>query len=304
MVKTFKPPLFNKDSQTEWKDYLNKEGYVVIENILTESEKTASFNLFKKDWTTVSPGFDFNDYNTWSIKTAPMMFGKGMAVFNGFGQSDFMWNLRVNPEIQRIYKTVYGAEDLGVSFDGFSVFISNQQKSKPWLHIDENPKNTLYSIQGSYNFMSVGEDDAGFYVVPKSHTSSSPTEVKHSRDWIICDDKKYQDDAVKLIIPGNCFTLWNSRLIHSNVGMTKKKVGLNRLTAYITYLPKITQTVSVIKNRIEAYKNSKTTSHWVNKCELKRYPYGFGKTYEGRGYNNIKACLEDGEIPMERLLLI
>ena len=303
MTKTLTPPIFNRESPLEWKEYFDKEGYVVLGDILTETEKTDAFDLFKKDWIYVSPQFNFDDYNTWSIKTTPMMFGKGMAVFNGFGQSDFMWNLRLNPAIRDIYKNVYSTEKLGVSFDGFSVFISNKQKSKPWLHIDENPKNTLYSVQGSYNFMPVGEYDAGFYVVPGSHLTYK-ADVKHNRDWIVCDQDSHIGQAVKLIIPENCFTLWNSRLIHSNVGMEKKKEGLNRLTAYITYLPKTTQTETTIKNRIDAYKNSKTTSHWVNKCELKRYPYGFGKTYEARGYNSINALLENGEIPKERLELI
>ena len=139
MSKTFKPPVFNKDSVTDWKNYLDKEGYVILENILTPDEKTEAFNLFKKDWTTVSPNFDFGDKSTWSINTTPMMFGKGMAVFNGFGQSDFMWNLRLNPSIINIFKSIHSTEELAVSFDGFSVFISNKQKSKPWVHIDENP---------------------------------------------------------------------------------------------------------------------------------------------------------------------
>ena len=59
MSKTFKPPVFNKNSVTDWKNYLDKEGYVILENILTPDEKTEAFNLFKKDWTTVSPNFDF-----------------------------------------------------------------------------------------------------------------------------------------------------------------------------------------------------------------------------------------------------
>ena len=47
-----------------------------------------------------------------------------------------------------------------------SVFLSKEQKSKPWLHIDQNPSNTVYSIQGAYNFMPVRNvNDAGFVIV-------------------------------------------------------------------------------------------------------------------------------------------
>lgn len=303
MSNTFKPPVFNKNNVTDWKNYLDKEGYVILENILTLSEKTEAFNLFKKDWNTVSPDFDFEDKSTWSINTTPMMFGKGMAVFNGFGQSDFMWNLRLNPSIINIFKSIHSTEKLAVSFDGFSVFISNRQKSKPWVHIDENPKNLLYSIQGSYNFMPVTTKDAGFLVVPKSHISYNP-DTNHNRDWIVCDQDLYYGEAVKLLIPENCFTLWNSRTIHSNIGMFKPGTELNRLTVYITYLPKTTQPDKIIQKRIDAYKNSQTTSHWSNKCEVKTYPWGFGKRYRERGYNSIKAKLDNGSIPEDRFLLI
>ena len=56
--------------------------------------------------------------------------------------------------------------------------------------------------------------------------------------------------------------------------------------------------------RIEAYKDSKTTSHWANKCEIKKYPYGFGKRYESRGYNKISPKLNDKKIPEDRLYLL
>ena len=76
------------------------------------------------------------------------------------------------------------------------------------------------------------------------------------------------------------------------------------MTAYITFLPKELRSENVKKERIEAYKNSKTTSHWSNKCEIKKFPYGFGPRYESRGYNNITAKLVNGNIPKERLKLI
>ena len=83
------------------------------------------------------------------------MFGKGMAVYKGFGQSDFMWSLRTNATIQSVFKSAYDSDELVTSLDGFSVFVSNLQKSKPWLHVDQNPINQLYSLQASYNFFPV-----------------------------------------------------------------------------------------------------------------------------------------------------
>ena len=302
------PELFDLTDQQNWKKHLDENGYSVIKNILDETEYDTAFNLFKKDWNEVSPSFKFDDKSTWGIETTPIMFGKGMATFNGFGQSDFMWNLRTNSKIQSIFKYIYSLEQpsngLVSSLDGFSVFISNKQKSKSWLHVDQNPVNTMYSIQGSYNFLKVGENDAGFLIVPKSHIDFKPT-VSHKKDWILCPESEFLEKSKKLVIPKNCFTIWNSKLIHSNVGMTKKTTELNRLTAYICFQPKENRSDTILEKRIEAYKNLKTTSHWANKCELKTYPYGFGKRYKERGFNKIKLKLnDDGAIPSERLELL
>lgn len=300
------PQTFEKSDVAGWKAHLESEGFVVIKDILSPEEKTHTYDLFKQDLNTVSTNFNFEDKTTWTIENCPLMFGKGMAVFNGFGQSDFMWNLRLNSEIQSIFKTIYGCDELVTSLDGFSMFVSKKQKSKSWLHIDQNPANTIYSIQGAYNFMPVNSvQDAGFVLVPKSHETYTPI-VSHKKDWIICDTTApILAESRKLIIPENCMTLWNSKTIHANEGMSKSEIELNRLTTYITYQPKVLRPLPILQKRIDAYMNSRTTSHWANKCELKSYPFGFKSRYESRGYHNITSTLDDnGEIPAERLALL
>ena len=96
----------------------------------------------------------------------------------------------------------------------------------------------------------------------------------------------------------------SSRLIHTNKGMTKKTTELNRLTAYISYLPKSLRTTETLQDKIKAYHSSGTTSHWSNKCELKKYPFGFGKRYEERGYNKIIPTMDCENIPADRLELM
>ena len=306
MSSPLTPHAFEKSDVDGWKAHLESEGFVVIKDILSPEEKTHAFDLFKRDLNTVSTNFNFEDKTTWTIENCPLMFGKGMAVFNGFGQSDFMWNLRLNSQIQAIFKSIYECDDLTTSLDGFSMFVSKHQKSKPWLHIDQNPANTIYSIQGAYNFMPVNSvQDAGFVLVPKSHETYK-SEVAHKKNWIVCDTTEpILAESRKLIIPENCMTLWNSKTIHANEGMTKSGVELNRLTTYITYQPKVLRSDSILHKRINAYKDARTTSHWANKCELKSYPFGFKSRYESRGYHKITSKLdENGEIPAERLALL
>ena len=305
LTETIKPQLFEKTDHSGWSSYLDTHGYVVIKDILTQTSKDVAYSLFKKDWKTVSPYFDFDDPESWSINNTPIMWGKGMAIFNGFGQSDFMWYLRTHPEIKNIFKMVYNSNQLVTSMDGFSVFLSKTQTSKSWLHIDQNPVNKIYSIQGSYNFMPVKtKEDAGFVVVPGSHKTFTP-EVKHKNDWIVCEDQdKYIQQCRKLAIPENCLTLWNSKLIHANEGMSHSHTHLNRLTAYITYQPLSIRPPNILGKRIAAYKEGSTTSHWANRCELKRYPYGFKTRYESRGYHTITPTLDAGNIPTKRSELL
>ena len=303
MYSVLRPEIFEIKDTEKWMKNLEEEGYVVISDILTESEMKKGMEIFIKDMKEISPNFNISKPGEMNIDNCPVMYGKGMAVFNGWGQSDFMWHIRTNSNILSIFKTIYKSDDLVVSLDGFSMFVSKDQKSKPWLHYDQNPKNNIYSIQGAYNYLPVSSsEDAGFVLVPKSHNLVKP-EVKHSKDWIVCEEQPVKE-TVKLLIPANCLVLWNSKTIHANHGMGKKERGLNRLTCYITYQPKKLRNEKTKQNRIKAYLEAETTSHWATKCELKRYPFGFKKRYEERGFKRLKPLLENDEIPEERLSLL
>jgi len=321
---SYYPTLFDKSNTEGWLSHLDDRGFVMIKNVLTPSELEKSKSQFIADWKKVCPQFSFSDPSTWTINNTPIMWSKGMCVFSGLPQSNFMWNLRTNDDIQNIYKKIYQTDSLVTSLDGLSVFLDNTHKSKSWLHIDQNPKNDIYSIQGSFNLLPVKSNkDAGFIIVSDSHKTYRPI-VSHKNDWIVCEDQTDQSaKAKKLIIPENCLTLWNSRLIHANEAIKMSKTEFqnrisqthqdqsnplslfNRVTAYITYQPKTMRSSEIIEKRIECYKNGQGTSHWANKCEVKRYPFGFQKNYLARNIVNLSPLLdEDGNIPEERLDLL
>ena len=303
----FEPPTFSITGDPEaWKNYLANEGYVVLTDILSSEEQVQILETFKQEFALVSPNFNFSDPTSWTIENTPAMFGKGMAIYNGFGQSDFMWKLRTHSNIQAPFKELFKTGDLVTSLDGFSIFVSDKQKSKSWLHIDQNPKNDIFSIQSAYNLFPVGQNDAGFVVVPKSHKSFRP-EFKGKADWHVVDQDTFQHQAVKLLIHRNCLTLWNSRLVHANAGMTKnaRSETINRITAYISFQPKSTRPAKAKEARENTYYNGKTTSHWSNRCEVKTYPFGFKTRYESRGFNALKPRItSDNKIPAERHTLL
>lgn len=287
--------IFDLKDSKGYLDHLDREGYAVIGNVLDTDTRNRLLEEFWDAWVTCSPNFKRDDKSTWTIENSPMMFAKGMAVFSGLAHSDFMWDLRLQKNIRRIFAKIHGTKDLVTSFDGFSVFFTKKQKTQPWLHVDQCPINPTYCVQGQYNFFPVREDSAGFVVVPRSHKMNLETDS--TRDWVMIGD---HPGAIKLIIPENCFIVWNSRTIHANTGMTCDQVRFDRLTCYVTYLPRALRSEEVFDQKIQAYNNADGTSHWANRCEVKKYPWGFGPRYESRGFQRIKP----GYLTDERLLVI
>jgi hypothetical protein len=212
--------------------------------------------------------------------------------------------MRQQPNIKRIYENLLEEKEIVVSMDGFStVFYSI--KTPKWLHRDQHPDNKDIWYQGSYNFKKVTEHSSGLTLVPKSHKFIIKKDKSYKADWVLVDSTFYEKDAIKLLIPENCFVVWNSNTIHSNEGMSGKTTEFNRLTCFITYMKKSLRSEKIKLEKISAYKNGETTSHWAIKCDIKKYPWGFGPQYEKKKFNKIKPLLtEENEIPEDRLALL
>lgn len=289
-MKNLYPELFDIENTENWKKYLSDYGYVVIQNILSRDTIIKYFKIFATEWKQVTPKFDFNNKETWIPENTPIMWNKGMVYWNGFGQSDFMWALRTDKTILSIWENLHKTDKLVVSFDAFSVYLSNKQKSNSWLHVDQPNNCEIYSIQGAYNFLPVTESSAGFVVVPNSHKTYISIPKSKTNFSQINKDDYHNELAVKLIIPSNCFVLWNSKTIHANVGISDKKLthDFNRLTCYLSYFPKILRNEKVFIQRLSGYKNKETCGHYAIKYNKKTHPYGLKKRYESRNFNFIK----------------
>ena len=303
---TLHPHLFNIESHSKWLEHLDEHGYVVISNVLEFIDLATIFKQFGDDWKGVSPKFDFHEKSSWTTDNSPMMWSKGMIFASGLGQSDFMWQLRTQKPILNIWEHVHGTKELVTSFDGFSVFLDRKQKPGMWLHVDQRSEDPLYSIQGAYNFLPVGEHDSGFVLVPGSHRTFTSNATARGHFIGVPDKDPHVELAVKLLIPGNCFVLWNSKTIHANVGMIKPKTQeFNRLTAYISMFPKHQRSEEILEKRIEGYHHAHNCGHYAIRHDVKKFPYGLKSRYEARGFNSITPRLTDeGEIPADRKALI
>lgn len=115
-------------------------------------------------------------------------------------------------------------------------------------------------------------------------------------------------DAVKLLTPARSMILFNSRLIHANSGMSKNhpnKVHINRISAYITFAPKMRRNEETLEKRKRGYIQGETTSHWPNKFEPKRVPFSVSKHYKERNLKHLTPLLtKNNDIPVDRLMYI
>ena len=311
-VETFTPLVFNLGMSDQWKQHLDSEGYVVIKlNPIASHE----------DWMSLMQelhsDFDPDNRSTWTNKIMPQNFSKAIQAEHNLCQSKLAWNIRVDPQIRIAFATVHKClpDDLCVSMDALSISWSCKNKSKLWPHDDQVrgiEGGDKYSVQGAYNTLSVGDENRGLCVVPRSHMSWSDRmdvlkELKLlGKSHFSADGGKssqYIDTCgpklKKLLIPEHCLTLWNSRTVHCNSNDLRDRPDLdgkpqmNRLTSFVTWMPKAWRSQEVLRKKLDAYATGRGTSHWAMFCNIKRKPRYPRRTHNLEELNNVTKASKD-----------
>lgn len=304
-ISYIEPQIFVLEDTQQWLNHLHDEGFVVIGDAISVQDANESLEMFKNEFTYVSPNFDWNNTETWTTNNLPMVINKSSVVYNGFGQSDSNWNLRLKSRAKEAFSHVFETDELITSFDGFSLFLSDKQKSLSWLHQDQRPEDTRLSVQGILNIMDCGIFDAGFICVPRSHVNYVPE--PSNTDWMnIPKDHPFHKSAVKILAPARSLILFNSKLVHANIGMAKnhpKELHINRFSAYLTFVPKERRNQENYIKRVHGYLQGTSCSHFADIFVHKIPTFHIRKKITS--FNNILPSLtEYGEIPPERLELI
>jgi hypothetical protein len=208
------------------------------------------------------------------------------------GQSAFMWNIRSNRQVKRVYERMWNRSDLLVSFEGCGIFrdwsYNERWKTENgWNHVDQNPnsKPNRCCIQGFVSLTDQNESTGGLIVYPKSHLRFNELRGlgNKSRDFIFIPSTHSIFDegrAVGKLIHCRAgdLVMWDSRLIHCNSPATlpQKKNGkaeLLRIVAYVSMSP--TSLVSkqytldeFRSQREQMVKNNCTLSHWSTELVL------------------------------------
>lgn len=307
-ISCLMPETFSVSEPEKWLEHLDNHGFVVLHEAISQEDSEIALNMFKTEFTQVSPRFDWEDTSTWTTTNCPMVWNKSSVVFNGFGQSDSNWHVRLNSRTKEAFTHIYDTNELATSFDGISLFLSDTQKSPSWLHQDQRSNDNRLSVQAILNVLPCGEFDAGFVCVPGSHKTYVPPPAKN--DWMTLpkDDPNHKL-AQKILTPPRSLILFNSKTIHANIGMVKNHpngMHINRFSFYTTFVPKERQTPEVIEKRIAGYFTGASTSHWGDRYEPKKIPFHVRKKYLEREFNDlVPKTIDNGSgIPPERLALI
>lgn len=121
-------------------------------------------------------GFKRNDPSTIHKDFLPTISEKGMCHGYGVPHEKFAWDVRSEPGVYGAFETVYGTEDLIVSFDAVGFGFPNRKDlppNKPWPHQDQSPEKPGFRcLQGLVNILPNGPSDGGLIVCKGGHLLS------------------------------------------------------------------------------------------------------------------------------------
>jgi len=179
------PTLFHMDDPL-WLGHLQREGYVVIRNVLQKTDVKKALDHLLEDIRSFSPSAKkaSNLGQVCKADFPPMM--NGTMVSLGMPHASFAWFVRCHPRIQKVFgmlfprKTLTGSVDLlfisapgTASDDRRATNVSHNQ----WLHVDQNERVECGDLPMYQGMLSVYSKDtlpwgriaAPICMAPKNH---------------------------------------------------------------------------------------------------------------------------------------
>ncbi|KIR55925.1 hypothetical protein I315_01807 [Cryptococcus gattii Ru294] len=290
---------------------LERDGYVVVPGIIPEST-CDEFISEAWDWLESFPyGFKRDDKSTWTSEHLPYSTTGGLYNRYSVNHEAFVWKIRTDPGIRKIFEQIWDTDDLIVSFDGMNASLPiNDQTGRtdikataPWPHIDQNPRNInrfeLY--QGIANLAPNGPSDGGLCVLKGSHKlhqeyfdsigGFKPDQdvgvSENGYNYKLEDTEWYKNkgcEEVKICAGKGDLILWDSRTIHWNASPMGDQT---RFVTYVCYCPRSLMSPAELAKKVEVFKGRKGTTH---------FPYLNRIPAERPGYHNALPRRPDGTL--------
>ena len=232
MSKRIKPCLPTAEEMWEC---LERDGYVVIENVVSPEDCDRLHSLWWDFLEEVNPLISRVDSRTWSGEFIPQNTRGLFQNHNvGFAAHAILARMLMKP----VFEVLYGTEELLTSFDGTSwtrkPYNHTYKNLKDWnekkweknaVHIDQTTRG-LSSIQGGLAVLDQEEDSHCFLCMPGGHLYHDEimkTKKDKKKDWLVLNDEikaflREQGLDLKRIVQKNrgSVVLWDSRLPHAS----------------------------------------------------------------------------------------
>ncbi|KAF2092033.1 phytanoyl-CoA dioxygenase [Saccharata proteae CBS 121410] len=295
----------------DWRDDFARDGYAVIKGAIpierAKGYQQRAFNWLKSFDTPL----DLSDPSTWTEANLPVQ--SKINTFSAYcvSHESFMWDARMEPGVLEPFQTLWGTDELLVSFDALNVTFPGRTDRPPkgaWPHVDQSPfRKGLQCCQGVINLSPAGPKDGSLVVFPGSHalmdeffaTQTTPDEWD-KRDLYLFSEQQIAWWKARGIEPRKIeaepgdLLLWDSRTVHWGAEPELDSEVI-RTVIYASYAPAAWASEETLAEKAKVFKLWSGTTHWP---------------HDNVVFRDARARLEDGSMdprnrdePMERPVL-
>jgi len=188
--------------------------------------------------------------------------------------SELMWNLRTDPRIKSIFENLWGTDDLIVGFDGVNHRPKNHEGLVlPW-HVDQDESHPegVQCYQSILAIQKSNKTTGSISVLPKSHLHHRALANRigdGSRGWEFLEIpesdilfRQCVSPFTPLLHTGDLF-VWDSRTAHCV--LPPEDQTSERTVAYFSYVPKCFCAPEVSIQRLRAFTEGISTTHWPHR---------------------------------------
>lgn len=276
------------------KETLEKYGVAVIPNVLNEEEckemVSGMWDFFEHLTQNWEKQINRNDKDTWRefYKLYP---NHAMLIQHwNVGHAQVSWDLRQKEKIVEIFAHFWNCvkEDLLVSFDGLSFAFPPEDTNRGWFrnhtwyHADQafvKNRRKFECVQSWVTGLDVEEGDATLTVYEGSHKLqeefANKFNVTNKTDWYKLNNMEelfYIEKGCKRVnikCPKGSMVFWDSRTIHCGTEARRNRENKKfRSVVYLCYQPREQITPALLRKKVKAFNDLRTTNHWPAKPKL------------------------------------
>jgi hypothetical protein len=281
---------------------LQTKGYAVVKNAIPH-DRAVAYQQKAFDWLkSFGTSLDLSNPDTWIKSNLPIQSKINTFTFYGITHEKFVWDARMEPGVLDAFASLWGTEELLVSFDSLNITFPNRKdvpRKPAWEHIDQSPlRRGLHCVQGIINLSVSGPEDGGLTVYPGSHNLIQEffdTQTDKST-WDPADRYLFTPEELlwftargikphKVCAEPGDLILWDSRTVHYGAEPTEKGNTI-RTAIYAAYTPARFANKEALETKAKIFNEYGGTTHWPHDNIVVR---------------NNRALFEDGTLdPRDR----